>query len=299
MTLISPNGNYFPLNQNALVITDMRVKFSIQRSVKADPNSCTLEIYNLGDSSRKFCETKPLTVWIDAGYDNQPKQLFTGDLHFGFSRLEKPEWITKMQLRDGGTAYDQARHNVTYAEGVTVGKIVDDLASQMQLTVDPAQRRALASQLSRRIPCAQVIQGRVKDQLTQVLSPLGIQWSTQNSKLELLRDVDTTGLTYVISQETGMIGSPEWTSPKNDTKPNQVKVKCLLQPEIVAGSPIKIQSLATNGTFRVQKVVHRGDTHGKEWITEIEAVPPGALGGSDPISWKTNGSSSGSPTGGA
>lgn len=298
VTLIQPDGSYFPTGENALEITDLRIKFSIERSVKADPNGCTLEIYNLSETTRAFCKQKPLTVWIDAGYDNQLKQLFTGDSHFAYSRLEKPEWITKIQLRDGGAAYDSARHNATYGAGVPVGKILSDLARQMDLTVDSAQAKALSSYLKRQIPGARCFQGLVRDQLTQLLSPFGIQWSIQNSTLQLLRDVDTTGFTFLISQSTGMIGSPEWSTPKNDSKPNQIKVKCLLSPEIIAGSPIQIQSAAVpGGIFRVQKVVHRGDTHGQEWVTEIEAIPPGAAGSSDPIKWKANGESSGAPTG--
>lgn len=299
VTLISPNGSYFPAGQNGLEITDMRMKFQIERSVKADPNACMLEIYNLSETTRKFCENRPLTVWIDAGYDNNPKQLFTGDSHFAFSRMEKPEWVTKIQLRDGGQAYDNARINMTYGSGVPVSKVLNDFASKFGLRVDPAQAKALAPLLSQTLPGARVYQGPVRDQLTQLLSPVGVQWSIQNSTLQLLRDVDTTGFTFVISQETGMIGSPEWTSPKSDTKPNQLKIKSLLQPEIGPGTAIIVRSADINGvTFRVQKIVHRGDTHGDEWISEIEALPPGAVADSDPIRWNANAPGGhGAPTG--
>ena len=302
-TLIQPNGSFFPAGENAVEITDLRMKFQIERSVKPDPNACTLEIYNLSRTTRSLCKQKPLTVWLDAGYDNRLKQLFTGDCHFAFSRLDKPEWITKLQLRDGGAAYDSARHNVTYGAGIPVGKILADLAGKMDLSVDAGQAKVLAKYLNQQIPGARCYQGTVRDQLTQLLSPFGIQWSIQNSKLVLLRDVDTTGFAFEISQRTGMIGSPEWSTPKNDGKPNQIRVKCLLSPEIVAGSQIQIVSVAegSSGSFRVQKVVHRGDTHGEEWVTEIEALPldvaASIAAGADPIRWKPDQAGSGAPTG--
>jgi hypothetical protein len=45
----------------------------------------------------------------------------------------------------------------------------------------------------------------------------------------------------------------------------------LLQPKIMPGRSVLLQSERATGTYRVVRVVHRGDTHGANvWHSELE-----------------------------
>ncbi len=91
----------------------------------------------------------------------------------------------------------------------------------------------------------------------------------------ILRENDVTGVTYTIDEENGMIGSPEFGKPSRRGKAPEVTIRTLLYPEIRPGHPVKVASRDLNGTFKVKNVKHRGDTHGPDWMTEVEIIPKG------------------------
>lgn len=282
VTLITPSDRpnaYFTQQggkQNAIEITEMRVKFEIERSVKTTPNKCELEIFNLAENTRSLCESKPLIVWIDAGYAGALRQIFSGDVRRAFSKLEKPEWNTKMTLADGGRAMALARTNATYATGTPTLGIVKNLVGAMGLSIDPAQA-AKISGLQTQVVGPRAIQGQVSAELTRVLDPLGVTWSIQNGKFTMLRDQDIVdGEAFVVQQDTGLIGTPEYTTPATESKPAQLKFRMLLYPQLAPGRLCRVTSRDIRGrTFRIQRVVHKGDTHGKDWFSDVEALPAG------------------------
>jgi hypothetical protein len=68
------------------------------------------------------------------------------------------------------------------------------------------------------------------------------------------------------------VGTPELGSPAEKTKPQTLKVKALLMPELRPGQLFQLNSIAHLGAYKCRKVTHSGDTHGGDWQTEIEAV---------------------------
>lgn len=83
----------------------------------------------------------------------------------------------------------------------------------------------------------------------------------------------------IINQNSGMIGSPERT----DTG---VNVKNLLLPDLKLGRRFEIKSINEKinignlffrkippiknaGVYRIDKINHKGDTHGNDWTTQI------------------------------
>jgi hypothetical protein len=51
-----------------------------------------------------------------------------------------------------------------------------------------------------------------------------------------------------------LIGSPDHGTPDKKGKPSKLIVKSLLQPQIVCGGRIEVQSAAVKGQFRVEKL---------------------------------------------
>lgn len=279
VTLITPStakNVYFSAEPgtNAVEITDMRVAFSIEKTVKAEPNKCELKLYNLAERTRTLCKTSPLTVWIDAGYDGVLRQLFTGDVRYADSELLKPEWITVMQLGDGDRACRLARTNATYAGGTPVLTIVRDIAKSMNLTLNPSEVARIPG-LQTQVRGSRAAHGYSETELSKLLAPLGVEWSIQSGRLQMLRDIDKVdGEAFVIQQDAGMIGTPEFTAPRKEGKPVNLKIACLLYPELVPGRLIEVHSRAINGRlFRIQRIHHQGDTHSKNWVSHIEAIP--------------------------
>lgn len=257
-----------------LEITDLRIKFSVARSLTRTPNQADVWVYNLAESTRADLEVKPLAVQVSAGFDGEARLLFDGDLRFGMSEQEGPTWTTLLQLGDGDRAYANARINRSYKEGTSYRTVLTDVAHSMggelpaRLARDPA--------LDRQFGAGEVASGYSRDNLSRLLGPFGYHWSLQNGMLEILRDDQVTNSTAIlIDKDHGLIGTPKFGTPARSGKPPHVTVKCQINPEIGPGCLVNLVSRSKSGFFRVETARHRGDTHGGSdaWLTEAEIKP--------------------------
>ncbi len=264
--------DFFERQPNTIEIDAMRVQFDIKKGVEKQPNSCELTITNLNKGTRLSLSKNPLIVWLEAGWEDNggAKFLFGGDLRYGYSKQDGPDWSTVLQLADGGRAYQQARLSRSYKAGTATLTALRDAAKAMGLTLprnveaDPALRRGFENGAS--------LHGDAQSQMTKLLNPYGYSWSIQSGRLVILKDEEVdTNRALIISADTGMIGSPEFGQPEKKKKTPQLKIKTLLYPQVNPGTMLSVQAKEIRGIFRVEKVNHKGDSHGDDWTTEIDA----------------------------
>jgi len=273
-SFIASNPQFFVQQPNAIEVSELRVQFKIEKSLESSPNACEVTITNANPATRAFLEKKPLVVRLDAGYDDNSRHVFTGDLRYGQSQLDGTDWNTTLQLGDGDRAYRNARVSRSYRKGTSVITALKEVATSLglQLSGDVAASPDLQVQFA----SGHSLQGPARDELTRLLAPFGYHWSIETGRLQILKDQAVApGTAFLISQDTGMIGSPDYATPERNGKPPQLKVKTLLYPELFAGAPINVNSRDVEGVFRINKLIHSGDTHDSDWTTEIEAIPTG------------------------
>lgn len=280
LTLARPRGggadSYFTQEANAVEITELRVSFQITKSLGSEPNTCVIEVYNLADVSRTAIERRPLHVQLEAGYDGEYARIFTGDLRWGSSTHESVDWVTRLEVADGDRAYNHARVKRSFKAGVDKKTVLDDIAKSMgwkglPKSLDDA--RELVEQFSSGV----TLQGPSRVEMDRVLKSAGMSWSVQDGQLQILRSTDVRrDRAFVVSQDTGMIGVPVYGAPKKAGEAPILSVKMLLAPEVLPGGRIQLatKNKSINGFFRVERVVHTGDTDPRgEWQTEIDAKP--------------------------
>ena len=274
-----PAGNsFFGKSGNQVTIEGLRVQFEISLSNSKTPNHCDLTITNLNKNSRAEFQMKPLIVTIEGGYDGEYQHIFTGDLRYGSSKLDPPDWETKLQLADGDRAFRSAKVNKSYTSKTPVLTALKDVAGSMGLTVPTdTGSNGLLQQFQTQYKSGTAIDGNSRDEMTRLLAPYGAHWSIQNSKLVIQRETDLTpGTLRVISAKTGMKGSPEAGAPERpgSKKGNTVtvKVKMTLTPDLYPGQVVQIQSKEITGNFKIKTVKHKGDTHGDDWESEVEGT---------------------------
>lgn len=114
-----------------------------------------------------------------------------------------------------------------------------------------------------------------------------------NNKLNIVKHGESLpGAVVVLNSDTGMVGMPSQTM-------GGIEVRCLINPEIKAGSKIKIdeasiqrQALTTNysaqarqylipdiasdGIYKVLGVVMSGDTRGTDWYQDLICLAIGS-----------------------
>jgi hypothetical protein len=97
---------------------------------------------------------------------------------------------------------------------------------------------------------------------------MGYSWSIQDKEIQILGPLDTVG-GKVITLEvgTGLIGSPQVGEK------GIVKVRSLLQTDLLPGRGVKILSRLIDGFFRIEKSTFEGDTWGQAWYVDLECKP--------------------------
>jgi hypothetical protein len=259
-------------------ITELQMQFEIKKTLGKTPNACELKITNLAPRTRTEVEGPPdgLVATIAAGHDGVARHLFTGDVTLAFSEKNGADWITTFKIADGGRAFAQARATPrSYRAGTQVLQVLRDAAQSMgqELPASFATRPELRKQFAG----GAVLEGPTRDAMTELLAPLGYLWCTQDGKLVILNDTDATGSSREVSESTGMIGSPTFERTKGGKKKSpktKMKVASILYPELTPGGLVIVDAREVDGSFRIEEVSHKGDTHGSgdsSWTTEVEA----------------------------
>lgn len=279
VTLAKPTtGSFVATEPNAIEITDLRVSFKIEKKLQKNPNKAEITIYNLNEQTRTFVQKKPLVVRLEAGYKDQIAQLWTGDMTFSSSTLDGVDWKTTIEINNAERSFNYARCNRSFKSSLggsntAVLDLVNEVSDSMELplTMPPDVRAELTST---QIRGAYTMRGPSRDVLDKVLLNRGYEWSLQDNQIQILKKGQLRAdRAFLVSQDTGMIGSPQYNAPKVPGKSAVLKVVSLLYADLVPGQKIKVESRAITGVFRLDAVIHVGDTHSKEWFSELECSP--------------------------
>ena len=261
-----------PRTQTAQVITELRVKFKVIKSLRKEPNHSEIEVYNLNDTSRKLLQGKGCRAWLEAGYGTSLTQIFSGDVRYVDHHTDKADWITKLELGDGERAAAHARVSGSYRKGTSKADILKDYAAQSGL--DLGNVGDFYQSLSGKVLGAGwAAEGLAAKEIDRLLKSVGLTWSIQDGGIQILAAQGyTPALAPLIDEDHGMIGSPEMGSAPTKSKPRVLKVKVLGfgTPAYRPGSRINLQSRAHKGVFRIVKVEYEGDTHSEDWHSVLE-----------------------------
>jgi hypothetical protein len=265
----------------ALVLGDtddgLHVSFEIDRTLKPEPNTAEIRIWNLAESSRKLLEqmagVKPLgiPVSVEAGY-TEPSLLFLGSMREAYSETQWADIVTTIRTGEGEQAYQTSRANLSLPRGTPITAALLQLAAQ--LGVLPGNLAAQSYQFiggSTVFANGAVFSGNAAWEITSLLSACGKEWSIQNGQIQVLdRNKAMLSTAVFMSAETGMIDAPSISNK------GELQARMLLVPDVVPGRLLVAKSRHVNGTFRIEKCHYSGDTHGGDWAVEITGQ---ALGG--------------------
>ncbi len=258
----------------------LRIGFSIQRDIKRHPNNAEISVYNLTPSHRAaLAKLASVRVRLEAGYVDDVGTLFDGELRSARSVQEGTEWVTRISGGDGDSKCRSARINKTFSKGTPVGTVLNELGKA--LGVGPGNLRdftgATLSNGSKVLTRSLTLSGAVFDELEHVTRSCGLQWSIQDSALQI-REVglpvgDRQG--PLLRQDSGLIGTVEVETvakaepgfPAGSTKVTGV---CLLRGDLIPGVPFRVEQEPFTGNLVAVATHHVGDSHsvdswGIEW----------------------------------
>ena len=272
LRLVNPDGR-------VVTSTELRVKFEITKDLFGYPNLGKIAIYNLSLDRAVEISEEFTTVELKAGYANTLVLLFKGDIRNVVNRREGVDTITEIFAGDGDRPVRKTKFSKTFAPGTPILQMVKEVASSFNI---PSAKldgiNSIQSNLN-----GITMSGSTKDLLNKLSDDYNFYWSIQDGQFTTQsRDgYDSANAVTVITRATGMIGSPAITEIGAD-------VRTLLNPDLHPYRAFKIEtpnvdvsvgnlffrnanSIPTLGVglFRVNKVIHLGDTRGPDWSSNL------------------------------
>ena len=261
---------------SSVEIRGLRFVFSIEKTKTSTQNTLKLKIYNLSDTTSAKVQEKDSTIILKVGYeeDSGEEVIFSGSITRATSVKEFPHTILNIESGDGMDKLREARSNISNAGGVSVTQILNQLSSDLGVVV-----KSITDEIQESFNNGFSFVGPTKTAIDDIAKQFGLDWSIQDGELQILKSgVTNKDRIQIISQETGMIGSPELVASDaqvlkavaND--PPRYKVDILMNAKIRPTSEIKLKSIPSSGNFIVNSVKHSGDTHGDTWNTTMEVT---------------------------
>lgn len=266
-----------------------RIKFHVQKATGPVPfaNPCTISIYNLGPKSRPLVSKYNNLVVLQAGYGNNPQNLFTGNILTAKTFKQGPDYITEMQVVDGLFAYQNSMVNLNFDKGVTQSQILNAIVTQLKTA-------GVNSGIVQGVPDTPynqgvVVSGKATDKIKEICDKNNLVFSIQDNNVVILPSGQAKSDQIIsLDENTGLIGIPEIrdltavtsatdleagssTTVAVKAKAPRIGFRCLMNPLIGCHQQINIKSKFVNGVYTTTLVQHSGDTFGADWYTDAEA----------------------------
>jgi hypothetical protein len=261
----------------ALIIKDLRIKFEITKDLFGFPNLGDIQIFNLKRDTVLAISEEFTFIELKIGYGGVLDTIFRGDIKNILSRRDGVDTITQIFAGDGERATREATISKTFVAGVSIKNLVKDVISSFGLPF--AKLDGLDT--TRTNQNGFTVSGSSKDVMDKLADDYGFYWSIQDGEIvtQARDNYDRDNDVISINRSTGMLGSPTITELGADvrtlmnSKLNPKRAIQITTPdaEVNVGNLFFRTNIPTMGTglFRVNKVVHAGDTRGNEWSSSI------------------------------
>lgn len=280
-------------NGQGLSIDQLKITFEITKTIQHTPNSAIIKIYNLSPSHSNLIHDEYKDIILNAGYANNLRIIFSGNITHVFRYRDKTDWITEIEAADGDYDYRNSTLNESLAAGTNRSHIIARAAASFKGGTTLGYVGIDEYTNMRGV----VLSGDTRKVLHNLARDAGANWSIQDGQLTIVKTQGTLPNTaIVVNSDSGMLGAPEI----ND---KGIAVKTLLNPQmavngvvhldnndirvkerrisITAGKADKIAKktqspvkLDPDGLYKIIRLRHSGDNYGRgsDWITECACI---------------------------
>jgi hypothetical protein len=270
-------GRRWTITIDTIQVTELDMSFRCKKTIKPDPNTCELTVYNLNAVNRAHLEElRPkkdalvgIPVKIEAGYADAQSLIWLGDLRTVETKPDGSTWVTELSSGDGEKACKKARVSQSFGPATSPDTVLRALAHAMGIGVGNLEffaQKQLFDSLARQITSqGLVISGSAAKHLTRWAKSSNLEWSIQDGALQFTdRGKPLPGKILLLNSETGLIGTP--------TVDNEglLTVTMLMIPDVLPGSLLVLDSERIKGNYRIREAEYEGDTSGQPWyITAV------------------------------
>lgn len=263
-----------------LQLTQNDIQFKVKKTLKPEPNTCQLRMWNLTvdhrkqieqQASRSQVQTNPqiVPVRIEAGYGTTLAQIFLGNVRAGSSVTDGPQIITELTTGDGERSLQLARLNTAFGPGTPISTVVSEIVAVLGLGQGNLSQALATLQTKGQLQFSakgQVLKGNCADHMTDLCKSAGLEWSIQDGNVQVLTlGQPLNGQAIFLDADHGLVGSPSVDSK------GLLKCQTRLIPGIKPGVLISLASEHIVGGYRIAQCEYIGETKGTDWSINIEA----------------------------
>lgn len=249
--------------KESIAINNLRVTFSIKKTLTSEPNTGEISVYNLNDNNRNLITSKQYSfLELSVCYkDDLLRLIFCGDILTVENKLIGQDIITTMKCADGHRAFTEKTIIKTMEKGQTDSDFLNEAVNSFGI-----QRGRINLPNDRALPRGKVLMCDTRDVMHKIAINNNADWSIQDDQLVVIpKDTALANNEgWVISRTTGMIGSPQKTD-------KGLEVTTLCNPQYRIGSLVRIESKLTeyNGDYKIISIEHNGDLYGTNWHSKL------------------------------
>lgn len=269
-----------------LDFSQLRIKFHIAKDDAQTPNKARITIFGVNDETVARIKKEFVDISLQAGYEENYGLIFRGNIvEVRSGRENGVDTFVEISAGDGDSDYVYGTVNKTLLAGARP----NDIASAAMV----AQPGYVPDLGGAKLPRGKVMYGMKRDVLRDVAQSTGSTWSTQDGKTQFLPLTEVLpGQAVTLNSRTGLVGTPRQTVDGIEAEALlnpllKIGVRVIINEEDVASIKLKTleriekkqaegkdvdkqpAKIAADGQYRVIKLVHEGDTRGKEWYSKL------------------------------
>lgn len=285
---------------DSIKITDLHIEADISFNGKtsgADGNKAIIKIFNLSEQTRNIITRANAKVILEAGYGDQTKTVFTGQLSDGYTIKNSQDIVTVLECSDGWTPINSVRYNKSFDRGespniVKYSDIFNDLIKTFEENGLAVRSEGIilneASAPSKTAPSDTELQrtwtgdGFLRKVMDDLCTEFNYTWQIIHSRLYVYprKYADMFGTVIVNTSNIISIRKSQEGNGSTSTSAegSGVKIKILLEGAADTSRIVEVQESPQDdeqftktfgGKYRITSVSHRLTYEGGDWHTEI------------------------------
>ena len=266
-------------NDVTIKSSDLDVEFTIPFDDNLESNEGEIVVYNLSDSTIAQLGGSGLKngneLSIDAGYEGDTGVLFSGKLTKGSSRWEGADRATTIKVVDGfTTSTEELIADGKLEESYDGVPAKDILKALLDAEGSPIAKFEVESdyEYENSVKIGDDLQAEIK----KYSEVCGVSTFKSKGKIYCCKlERVSNGITFNVSEETGMIGSPSpfeevVTVGDKETTIKGFEIEMLLQHRAAVGAIVNLESRQYKGRYYIKSGTHRFNA--REATTTIKVV---------------------------
>lgn len=264
----------------SLSVENLKLEFSVKKSLGSKQNEATISIWNLTPSHRAQLGEEFDKIELEAGYEEAGASIiFKGNIREAKHTLEGggggADVKSEIECGDGDKGVNKGAISKTFPKGTKPKKMIEALVKEMP-DVELGEMKGIDDLPASKRPTS--LFGWSFRRLDDLGRAHAFYWSIQNGRFEAMKNDAHLSETIRLSKDTGLVGSVEITD-------KGIKCKALLNPRVAPGRVVDVQSGFLDegsgrgkqpsdrggGLFRVATCTFSGGNRQEEFYVDLEA----------------------------